>query len=386
MRKRNILYILIIIELCAASVPAQKVDPGENAEIAGDELADVAILKFINNTGSPSYNWLETSLPDAINDSMKDKFEFRRTAKEWAQGISEGVLENKNDFDIADIRFIAENTSSDIIIFGNYTFDSNKNKITIYTKIFHLSRNSITGVIALDSPVDSSLFNVVDKAAAQCIEHIEKIALEDEARRAALALQKEKAAQEETVKKKEDKGKKKIVLKKVKSGSGKYHYDSWNIDLSIMGSKPGGIISEDLEPGGGLRAGVSNSYGSLWHFGAFLTANFLNNPNTLDIEGGLLYMKVYSFQASVGVNFKFFSRFIFQPYIASGFSLDKVSSRSNFSSGEIVKSYYTFILSAGQRLSVRIFGIFITPFFEYTRIVDPSAEVAMVNMGLGVSF
>lgn len=51
------------------------------------ELARVAILEFQDNTGQKTYGWVKTSLPDAINSSMKDQFEFQRAEVAGAQKV-----------------------------------------------------------------------------------------------------------------------------------------------------------------------------------------------------------------------------------------------------------------------------------------------------------
>ncbi|HNL53156.1 MAG TPA: hypothetical protein PKI36_02010, partial [Turneriella sp.] len=71
------LPLLLVLPLSVLSAESSKDVAKDKTEKASD-LARVAVMTFINEGNNVDYEWVEKSLPDAINDSMKARFEFAR--------------------------------------------------------------------------------------------------------------------------------------------------------------------------------------------------------------------------------------------------------------------------------------------------------------------
>jgi len=125
--------------------------------------AFVSIVPFVNNTNDINYNWMSTSLADAVDKSMEKRFKFEKSNKTPENSI------NKNN-----VSDYAEKSSSDIVIFGKYTFEEGKESISIQTQIYYKSQNKIVDEVSESAPVDSSLFTSTDKMAEKITQTIYK--------------------------------------------------------------------------------------------------------------------------------------------------------------------------------------------------------------------
>jgi hypothetical protein len=137
------------------------------------ELAHVAILKFSNETQNKDYEWVRTSLPDAINKSMHEKFEFIRTEDAKLAGFDR-VVDPKDGASLADI---AAKTGSDIVIFGKYGYAGNKDEIVITSYVYHIQGKRVIGESRVISKLDNAIFQQIDKIADQSVEHIYQFVL-----------------------------------------------------------------------------------------------------------------------------------------------------------------------------------------------------------------
>ena len=195
------LYLITIITFLVLIIYPQIILPLPDASLSVKKeknFANVAILNFANNTGSVEFEWLHNSLGDAVYESMKETFEFNRTDFILVENTVKKRLKLGKEPSSSDIAYLAEQTKSDIVIFGEYNFDKKKNKIMIKTKIFHVSRREVTGIIKIESNADSTLFKVVDQVSDKIITHITVIAKEDIAR--AESFSKKKKDEVKTVK------------------------------------------------------------------------------------------------------------------------------------------------------------------------------------------
>lgn len=92
----------------------------------------VAILDFKDETGSNIYTWLGGSLPDAIDQSMRKEFEYKRQPAE---------------------------VGANLVISGKYEMASGKNGIHIEAKIYYRDTDQVLGAEGVDAPLDAGLFN-----------------------------------------------------------------------------------------------------------------------------------------------------------------------------------------------------------------------------------
>jgi hypothetical protein len=358
--------------------------PGTSA-IKEKNLAYVAILYFINNTGSDEFNWLQNSLGAAVYESMKETFEFNRTDSLLVEKTVKKKFKPGKEPSSSDIAYLAEQTKSDIVIFGEYDFDKIKNKIVIKTKIYHTSRKEITSVISIESSADSTLFKVVDRVSGKIVTHIAVIAKEDIKKSEKSSKKKDEiktvkieSPEKDTTPDKIDisskddvkvEKKEKIILQKSENTQifSKYFYVDiaaayYSPTLVYSTADPYGISAQNIFSGIGFRLNISNSYSSFILVGSSLNISFLyvsfpdtsifnntSSDNKFSLSGNI--------QLLFGLNWNINNKVFIQPYIQFGVALE------DFSALNMVN--FTGVFSFGIKVPVRIGkDIFVTPFIE----------------------
>jgi len=137
------------------------------------ELARVAILEFQDNTGQKNYGWVKTSLPDAINSSLKDQFEFQRA--EPAAGKTDKGLPELN---AESVSLMAKQQSLDIVIFGSYDYDAKTRKATFTANVYHHKGQRIIGTVVEQSKLNNDVFTAIDAISKKIVGHIYRFSLD----------------------------------------------------------------------------------------------------------------------------------------------------------------------------------------------------------------
>lgn len=169
-------------------------NPGEESNGSNKEktdqkdLARIAIMNFDDKTGSEDYKYMSGSLGDAVDSSMQKNFTYERinpadadkiiyTAKQ--ELIKEKIQKTKGkktDERLDFLKILAKELKVDIVIFGRYDFDQTAQLLNIYTNVYYVAINEIADLPLVSNKVDSTIFGATDKAAANIISEIQKMA------------------------------------------------------------------------------------------------------------------------------------------------------------------------------------------------------------------
>jgi len=110
----------------------------------------IAILNFADQTQSNLFGWLSESLPDAIDQTMRRDFEYKRHAAQ---------------------------AGANVVISGNYRKIEN-DRIRIEAQVLYADTGKVLATEAVDSPVDAQIFNATkllsDKLVAKLHEIVRK--------------------------------------------------------------------------------------------------------------------------------------------------------------------------------------------------------------------
>lgn len=142
------------------------------------ELARVAILEFQDNTGQPSYGWVKKSLPDAINDSMKQHFEFARADSSAAEKNSDKILGYAKQYTPEMAEQLAKDYQFDIVIFGDYTYDQKSKLARIEASVYHLKARRIIGKVSETTKLNNDVFTKIDLISKKIVEYIYRFSLD----------------------------------------------------------------------------------------------------------------------------------------------------------------------------------------------------------------
>lgn len=171
--KLLIISMAIVSVQAAAPVFAETPPPAKPSE-----LARVAILEFQDNTGQKNYGWVKTSLPDAINSSMKDQFEFQRAEVTGASKNLEKAKLSAGEVDAQNVNAFAEQQGLDIVIFGNFHYEA-KTRMAVFTaEVYHHKGKRVIGTVVQQSKLNNDVFGTIDTISKKIVEHIYRFSLD----------------------------------------------------------------------------------------------------------------------------------------------------------------------------------------------------------------
>lgn len=155
-----------------------------------EELARVAIFNFEDKTGTQDFQYMSSSLSDAVNSSMLKNFTYERidiadieSSLQKAREKTANTQSKKSDkkpghedefFNI--LKFVAKDLKADIIIYGSYIFDEKSQNLVIQTGLFYAASQEQADLPEVSNKVDNTIFNVTAKTANNIIGEIQKMA------------------------------------------------------------------------------------------------------------------------------------------------------------------------------------------------------------------
>lgn len=134
------------------------------------EKARVAFIRFENTTvkDKENYNWLEESLPEAMDAAMQTQFIYQSADRQKTQEMFDAIAKGNQ---AVDARFLAlcEKAELDYAIGGTYAFDERTKKIKINAVLYHGEKRTPIGTLSASSAVDASIFGELAKVADQVV-------------------------------------------------------------------------------------------------------------------------------------------------------------------------------------------------------------------------
>lgn len=154
---------------------------GEASKDKAAEIARVAIIKYEDKTGTKNFGYMPGSLQEAITKSMHTKFEFVEIDPETVEpSVAELRAKNKGIIDPKIAADICRKTNTDILIYGNFTFNSEEKEIEIQTYISLGSTDKFRTLKPVENRVDATIFQAADRVAADIVAEITKVAIEQQ--------------------------------------------------------------------------------------------------------------------------------------------------------------------------------------------------------------
>ncbi len=140
-------------------------------------LARIAIMNFTNATQSQNYEWVEKSLPDAINESMRERFEFTRQDAGQVNAIATQYQQVAGEYTSKDSLKIAKESKSDMLIYGSFRLNETGDQLIIQAIIYNAAGKRVIGIVQDASSVDTKLFQAISRIAAGIVDKIYTFAL-----------------------------------------------------------------------------------------------------------------------------------------------------------------------------------------------------------------
>lgn len=137
-------------------------------------LKKVLILDFKNVERDPNYQYLETSITDAIRDMLKEKFAYKDSNREEVLKFAESNMLFPEEFHTQSVAFqMGLLLKQDVVINGAFTIK--KGQIVTEVKIFDIGKKKILKKFEVKGPASAELFTSVAKIAERIAEEAKAI-------------------------------------------------------------------------------------------------------------------------------------------------------------------------------------------------------------------
>ncbi len=136
----------------------------------------VAILNYLNSTGSRNYAWIGTSLPDAIQGIMNQNYSFRRLEPAQAQRKADAIIGKKTALSPELLSQLADRMDAAIFIGGSYTHDPEKKRVQIYTVVYTAGERKILFEETVPAPVGAELFDALNTVGDNIVHRLREYA------------------------------------------------------------------------------------------------------------------------------------------------------------------------------------------------------------------
>ncbi|HEY0758979.1 MAG TPA: tetratricopeptide repeat protein [Acidisarcina sp.] len=161
-------WILIAVLIAAlgvviggVSLAKKYVHPHSNAKgAAGGPSVSLAIMPFYNASGDPKLDWLGASVSETLSSSIGQSASLRMVSPTRLQQVLRDLhITGQSQVDVATLRRLAEFTSADTVIYGQYV--KMGEQIQLDTTVLDLAHDS-SSVIKTSVPQEKDLLTSVD--------------------------------------------------------------------------------------------------------------------------------------------------------------------------------------------------------------------------------
>lgn len=142
------------------------------------DLARVGIARFANADQDADYEWVETSLPEAISNSMHARFEFISQDENLVDNAFRTHYQKSGQITVATAARIAAASKTDILIIGSFRVDRENSEIVMQAVIYNAQGHRFIGQVEERSEVNNRIFKQIDTMAASIVSVIYQYALQ----------------------------------------------------------------------------------------------------------------------------------------------------------------------------------------------------------------
>lgn len=137
-------------------------------------LVRVAIVKLVNVSKQPLYDYLSESVTDATQNSMEKKFIYFHVPAAATQQVSTELNGHEGMIGEARLREHALAMDADLIIFGSYTTSAGKkgDAIEIMITVFRADKAEKIGQINRKTRISGTIFSEIENIAAELVAQI----------------------------------------------------------------------------------------------------------------------------------------------------------------------------------------------------------------------
>ena len=147
------------------------------------KLVRLAVMSFVNQTGSKNYEYLSGSLSEDIKKNIKKMFSYQKTSQKENERALKEILKSKGKkkkhLNLADIRDLSKKQNIDAVIYGDFNAyqkrRSSVSRIIIQPKLYLRFFDKLITLKSVRNRLDSSIFNVTKKASSIILNKINEL-------------------------------------------------------------------------------------------------------------------------------------------------------------------------------------------------------------------
>ena len=260
---RSVFLFSLVFACQAAAAPPRPKKAATNergsveADAAKPDLARVSIVRYGDQTATKNFGYMPDSLTEAIDKSLQVRFEYRREEPEKTDAAMALFRKKNADLNAETAADFCRKNKTDILIYGEFSFDALTNEIVVKTSISLGTASKFRSLPERRNPVNATIFKLADLVADDIVRNLTEIAKEQTP---------EKQSKPGT------KGQKEEKLELKRSATTAWTETNWNItpgltvllplNSSFSGNRvPQGMLSLSVERRlkGGLYAGISGT-------------------------------------------------------------------------------------------------------------------------------
>ena len=237
--------------------------PSNEAAGENSNLARIAVIDFLDRTGSKNFGYLSKSISDAVDLYLKKRFEYKRISPRKTDKLLKKRYRVRQVKDIKEltqsaIKKIADNLDANVVIYGRYDYNEKTYKLEIDTSIYLKFSFKFIRMKTFKTGISFELFRAAQRLAKEINSQIAEVF---------------------SIKANQDSSKKSKQINKQKAALNLSITSYHEMGLLFGPSYPIDIItsSDDLElpnSGVGLAAELYYTYFIAKSFPAFLEARF----------------------------------------------------------------------------------------------------------------
>lgn len=161
----NRCFIVVLVSI----VCAPHCSSGQVNSLASDNLVRVAIVKLVNVSKQPAYEYLSDSLTEAGRASMRQKFSYTEIPSEGTTRIFADLEARAGVADAGSLRSHALAIDADILIYGHYNVSPGKkgDGVEIIFRIFRADQSAAIGELSRKTTISGKVFREIDALAGE---------------------------------------------------------------------------------------------------------------------------------------------------------------------------------------------------------------------------
>jgi hypothetical protein len=178
--RKGIRYIFpfaFLLFIATGLDPWQRIHAEPDAKRKAD-LARVSILSYQDLTGSKNFGYMPASLTEAIDESLRSRFEYIREEPAKSEVAAMKYRASGLGFTPETAAEFCKINKTDILILGSFTFDAQKNEIVVQTWISLGATNKFRNLPDRRNLVNATIFKLADKVADDIVQALTEIAKE----------------------------------------------------------------------------------------------------------------------------------------------------------------------------------------------------------------